>query len=75
MRAHACTAHTEDRRSPGSRLMNPESPWFRFIVGLVMAAIAIRIVVDLIRPILPYLAGGIMLVGAFQLARWWRDRW
>jgi hypothetical protein len=55
--------------------MNPESPWFRFIVGLVMAAIAIRIVVDLIRPILPYLAGGILLVGALQLARWWRDRW
>jgi len=55
--------------------MNPESPWLRFLVGLVIAAIAIRIVVDLIRPILPYLAGVIMLVGTLQLARWWRDRW
>jgi len=55
--------------------MTPESPWFRFLAGLFVAVVAIRIVVDLIVPILPYLAVGLVLVGAIRLARWWRDRW
>jgi hypothetical protein len=57
------------------RAVSPESPWGRFLVGLVLTAIAIRLVVDLIRPTLPYLAAVLVLVGAVQLARWWRDRW
>jgi hypothetical protein len=49
--------------------MNPGSPWFRFFVGLVGIAIAIRVIVDLLRPTLPFLAGAAVLVAAVEILR------
>lgn len=54
--------------------MNPESPWFGFMVGLVGIAIAIRVVVDLLRPTLPFLAGAAVLVAIVELIRRRRGR-
>jgi hypothetical protein len=56
--------------------MNPERLWFRLFAGIVVAAVAIRVAVDLIRPIAGFLIAAIALVGAVVLARWWRNnRW
>jgi hypothetical protein len=54
--------------------MNPESPWFRFVVGLVAIAIAIRVIVDLLRPTLPFLAGAAVLIATVELIRRRRGR-
>ncbi len=52
------------------------SPWFRFFAGIVAAAVAIRIAIELITPVLPYLVGAITLYGLLLLVRWWRhNRW
>jgi uncharacterized membrane protein YvlD (DUF360 family) len=55
--------------------VNPGNPWLRFTVGVVAAAIAIRMIVDLLRPILPILTLLLVALGLFQIVRWWRSRW
>jgi hypothetical protein len=56
--------------------MEPSNPWLRFFVGLVVAAIAIRVTVELIRPVLGFLITAIVIVGLVIVARWWRaNRW
>ena len=55
--------------------MAPSNPWLRFFVGLVAAAIAVRVAVELIRPVLGFLVGAIVVVGLALLVRWWRNRW
>ena len=52
--------------------MSPDNAWFRFFLFLLGAAIAVRLVVDLIRPTIPYLAGGLVLYAVFVVVRWWR---
>lgn len=54
--------------------MNPDSPWFRFMVALVGIAIAIRVIVDLLQPTLPFLAGAAVLVATVELIRRRRGR-
>jgi len=53
--------------------MNPSNPWFRFFAGMVAAAVAIRLTVELLCPILPYLVGAITLAAALIVWRWWRN--
>jgi hypothetical protein len=56
--------------------MTPERSWSRFLIGLVLAAVAIRFTVDLIRPIAGFLAAALALIGIVVLVRWWRNnRW
>lgn len=56
--------------------MEPSNPWLRLFVGIVSAAIAIRIAVELIRPVLGFLIGAIALAGLLLAVRWWRqNRW
>ena len=56
--------------------MSPQSPWIRFFAGIVAAAIAIRLVIDLLRPVLGYLIAAIVIAGLIVLVRWWRSsRW
>ena len=54
--------------------MNPENPWFRLVVAMLGIAIAIRVIVDLLRPTLPYLAGALVIAAVIQLVRM-RGRW
>lgn len=55
--------------------MNPQNPIIRVLVGLVAAAVAIRVIFDLLAPVFPYLLAAIVLFDLVQIARWWRDRW
>jgi hypothetical protein len=36
--------------------MKPDSPWLRFLAGIVAVAVAIRLTYELLRPVLPVLA-------------------
>ncbi len=42
---------------------------------IVAAAAAIRLTFELIGPVLPYLAGLIVLVGIVRLVSWYRGHW
>ncbi len=56
--------------------LNTSSPWLRFLAGIVAAAVAIRLTVELLRPVIPYLVVAIAIFGVVQLVRWWRNnRW
>jgi hypothetical protein len=56
--------------------MSPERSWSRFLIGLVLAAVAVRFTVDLIRPIVGFLVAAFVLIGIVVLVRWWRNsRW
>ena len=56
--------------------MSPSSPWVRLLAGLVAIAIALRLVVDLLRPVAGCLLVGMAIAGVVLLVRWWRnDRW
>jgi hypothetical protein len=52
--------------------LNPNT---RILCGLVAVAVAIRVTVDLLRPVLGYLIAGIAVAGVVVAVRWWRDRW
>jgi hypothetical protein len=48
----------------------------RFFVAIVAAALAIRLVVDLLKPIVPILVLLIVAFSLVQIIRWWRlNRW
>ena len=50
--------------------MNPSNPWFRFWVGIVAVAIALRIAYELVRPVLPLVLVvvlGVVLMRAYSL--------
>jgi hypothetical protein len=56
--------------------MEPSNPWLRFFAGIVCAAIAIRVALDLIRPVLGVLAAVLAMAGVVIAVRWWRNnRW
>ena len=56
--------------------MNPSSPWLRAIVGIVAVAVAIRLAVDLLRPIAGFLLAAVAIAGVIVAIRWWRNnRW
>ena len=56
--------------------MNTSNPWLRLAAGIVAVAIALRVAVELITPVLGFLIGAIALVGVLLLVRWWRaNRW
>ena len=54
---------------------NHNNPLVRLAVGVLAVAVALHFAWLLIRPLLPFLAGGAVLVGLIVLVRWWRDRW
>lgn len=55
--------------------MNPSNPWLRFFFGIVAVAVAIRLTVELLRPVLPVLAVLAFLVATVRLVGWYRGRW
>lgn len=59
-----------------TKTVNPSSPWLRFFAGIVCAAIAIRVAVELIRPVFGFLLAAVAVAGLVVLVRWWRNnRW
>ena len=55
--------------------MNPSSPYLRFLVGIVATVVAIRVIVELLRPVLPVLVVGVVVFGIVRAVSWWRGRW
>ena len=56
--------------------MNASNPLLRFAVGVLAVVIALRLAIDLIRPIVGWLVACLVLVGLVVLVRWWRvNRW
>ena len=55
--------------------MNPSDPWLRFFAGIVAVAVAIRLTVELLRPVLPALAAATVVFAAVRMVAWWRGRW
>jgi hypothetical protein len=55
--------------------MTPQSPWLRFFAGIVAVAVAIRVSIDLIRPVLGYLIAIVVILGFLVAVRWWSNRW
>lgn len=47
----------------------------RWIVTIVLAAIALQLAVAAIAPLVPYILGVLAIGALVVLARWWRDRW
>lgn len=54
---------------------DPHNPWVRLIVGIFFAAIALQLIVEMIRPYLPYMLAVAVIVAVIAAVRWWRDRW
>lgn len=53
----------------------PHEPWVRWIVTIIGAAIVLQLVVDLLRPLLPYIVA-VLAIGAVVVGvKWWRNRW
>ena len=55
--------------------MTPQNPWLRFLAGVVAVALAIRVTIDLLRPVLGYLVAAIVIAGVVVAIRWWHSRW
>jgi hypothetical protein len=55
--------------------VNPQNPWLRFLAGVVAVAVAIRVTIDLLRPVLGYLIALLVIAGFFVVLRWWNNRW
>lgn len=56
--------------------MNTSDPLLRFAAGVLAIVIALRLAIDLIRPIAGWLVAGLVLVGLVVVVRWWRaNRW
>ena len=56
--------------------MTPQNPWVKLFAGIVAAAIAIRVTIDLLRPVVGYLIALTAIVGFVVVWRWWqRNRW
>lgn len=65
---------TPSPRAEGRRL-NPSNPWFRFWVGIVAVAIALRIAYEIVRPVLPLVLVVVLGIGLVRAFRWYRERW
>jgi hypothetical protein len=55
--------------------MKPDSPWLRFVAGIVAVAVAIRLTYELLRPVIPALLVLAVVVAIWRLIAWQRERW
>ena len=55
--------------------MKPDSPWLRFLAGIVAVAVAIRLTYELLRPVIPVLLVLAVVVAIARLVAWYRGRW
>jgi hypothetical protein len=55
--------------------MKPDSPWLRFLAGIVAVAVATRLIYELLLPVLPALLVIVVVVAIVRLVAWYRGRW
>lgn len=55
--------------------MNEHNPLVRMLVAMVLVAAGIRLVYELLLPVLPVLVVGIAVIVIWRLVRWYRERW
>jgi hypothetical protein len=56
--------------------VNGSNPLLRLAAGIVAVAIALRVAVELISPVMGFLIGAVAIVGVVLMVRWWRNnRW
>lgn len=54
---------------------SPHNPWIRLFVGVFLGAIALQLIIEIIRPLVPYMLAVILIIVIVAAVRWWRDRW
>jgi hypothetical protein len=42
---------------------------------VVAVAVGIRLIFELLEPVMPYLLAGLIVFTVFRLVRWYRERW
>jgi hypothetical protein len=47
----------------------------RFLAGIVATVVAIRLVAELLRPVLPVLVVATVVFAIVRVVGWWRGRW
>lgn len=52
-----------------------DNPVIRMLAVVVAVVVGIRLIFELIRPVMPYLVAALVLFTVFQLVRWYRQRW
>lgn len=56
--------------------MNHPNPWLRLAAGILAVAIAIRVAVSLVMPVLAFVLGATVLVAlVIVIRRWHANRW
>ena len=55
--------------------MNLNNPHIHFLAGIVATAVAIRLVIELLMPVLPWLIVATVVFAGVRVFGWWRGRW
>jgi hypothetical protein len=55
--------------------MKPDSPWMRFLAGVLAVAVAIRLIYELLQPVIPALLVLAVVITIARLIAWHRERW
>jgi len=56
--------------------VNTSNTLLRFAAGVVAVVVALRVAIDLLRPIAPWLLAAALIIAIVAFARWWRaNRW
>jgi predicted PurR-regulated permease PerM len=50
------------------------NPIIRMLVVIIVVAAGIRLVYELLKPVIPLLIAGVVVFTVIQLARWYRER-
>jgi hypothetical protein len=52
-----------------------ENPIIRMLAVLIAVVAGIRLIYELLAPVLPYLAVGVVLFAVWRVVHWYRRRW
>jgi hypothetical protein len=64
--------HSSSRR--GQALKLSENPVLRVLAVIVLVAAGIRLTVELLEPVWPYLLAGLIVFAVVTACKWWRGR-
>jgi hypothetical protein len=62
-------------RARAAGAVNPNSPWLRFLASILAVAVAIRLIYELLLPVLPALLVIVVVVAIVRFVGWYRERW
>ena len=52
-----------------------QNPVIRVLAVIVAVAVGIRLIFELVEPVVPYLLAGLIAFAVFRLVSWYRGRW